>query len=205
MTKRTLLTALLSLTLVLGLAASGFATTVDPYWGTSDKYISPYFTVDTSLTTQFYNTGVSAGTPSILAPLGSTSPQIHGTFNIVLSSGWTLSDTITVSLYSSTAGLLTSLTSSGFDTATNLSYKALYFDLYGQYTSGSSYYLLATSNAGSTDTWRISSDSFSFETNGVNSVTGRDQSAPVPLPAAVWLLGTGLLGLTGYRRVRNRS
>ena len=39
MTKRTLLTALLSLTLVLGLAASGFATTVDPYWGTSDKYL----------------------------------------------------------------------------------------------------------------------------------------------------------------------
>ncbi|MFA5905267.1 MAG: hypothetical protein WC836_15140 [Desulfobacula sp.] len=27
--------------------------------------------------------------------------------------------------------------------------------------------------------------------------------SPVPIPSAVWLLGTGLLGLTGFRKIRN--
>ncbi|MBL0714365.1 MAG: VPLPA-CTERM sorting domain-containing protein [Desulfosarcina sp.] len=49
-----------------------------------------------------------------------------------------------------------------------------------------------------------------FATDPVNGVpvvgvggSGLDVGAPVPLPAAVWLLGSGLIGLVGLRR-RNR-
>lgn len=201
MTKRTLLTALLGMALVLGLASAGFATPINPFWGYSDKPLDAYHTVDPTLLTTFYGTGVTYSTPQVLAPLGATSTQIHGTMNLVLSPGWSLTDTVTVSLYSTAGGLLTSLGSSGFHTETGLSYKALYFDLYGAYVSGAQYYMTVLSSAGSNDQWRLSSDSFSFETGGLNRVTGRD----TPLPAAVWLLGSGLLGLMGFKTARKNA
>jgi hypothetical protein len=36
--------------------------------------------------------------------------------------------------------------------------------------------------------------------NSANVITYAQSDAPVPIPAAVWLLGSGLLGLTGIRR-----
>jgi len=39
--------------------------------------------------------------------------------------------------------------------------------------------------------------------NGTRVVIDNVSAAPVPVPAAVWLLGSGLLGLIGFRRKRN--
>ena len=42
--------------------------------------------------------------------------------------------------------------------------------------------------------WQPEGDSWSAEIDAVADV------APVPIPAALWLLGSGLLGLIGIRR-----
>lgn len=37
------------------------------------------------------------------------------------------------------------------------------------------------------------------------TITGVSEAAPTPIPAAVWLLGTGLAGLAGARKLRRRQ
>ncbi len=41
-----------------------------------------------------------------------------------------------------------------------------------------------------------------LDTSGNLVITGNGGGAPVPLPAAVWLLGSGLMGLVGVSRRR---
>jgi hypothetical protein len=59
---------------------------------------------------------------------------------------------------------------------------------------------------GDTVTFTFSSTSFTTENNGSNltsfnaSATGNDTGSLVPVPAAVWLFGSGLLGLVGMAR-----
>jgi len=51
-------------------------------------------------------------------------------------------------------------------------------------------------------TWQYASNFgvFSPDKNGVWTQVNRDWMTPVPIPPAVWLLGSGLLGLVGLRR-----
>lgn len=44
---------------------------------------------------------------------------------------------------------------------------------------------------------------YAYETDPNISIIAGDTGAPVPVPAAVWLLGSGLLGLAGIRRKHN--
>jgi hypothetical protein len=45
----------------------------------------------------------------------------------------------------------------------------------------------------------------SVSSNGTLTITANSSSAPVPLPAAVWLFGSGLLGLVGVSRRRKAT
>jgi hypothetical protein len=47
--------------------------------------------------------------------------------------------------------------------------------------------------------------SATLATNGTLTFTGNSVTAPVPLPAAVWLLGSGLMGLVGVSRRRKAT
>ena len=66
---------------------------------------------------------------------------------------------------------------------------------------------LTTANAGTVTSMEIQVSSngapktdYAFISSDVNSIQFSNQVAPVPVPAAVWLFGTGLIGLIGVRR-----
>ena len=66
--------------------------------------------------------------------------------------------------------------------------------VHNPYIDGTATFVLAL--AGVTGSTVISNVSFSFGTGEENSAPG----VPVPIPAAVWLFGSGLLGLIGIAR-----
>ena len=47
--------------------------------------------------------------------------------------------------------------------------------------------------------------SATWAADGSLTITGNGTSAPVPLPAAVWLFGSGLMGLVGVSRRRKAA
>ena len=65
--------------------------------------------------------------------------------------------------------------------------------VHNPYIDGTATFILAL--AGVTGDTVISNVAFSFG-------TGEETSVPVPIPAAVWLFGSGLLGLIGIARRR---
>lgn len=79
----------------------------------------------------------------------------------------------------------------------------------GQQVAQGTYTLGATQTVVFSEFDNILVDSLRFTTNGAFGIFGEDpifmvmddlEIAPVPVPAAVWLLGSGLLGLLGLRR-----
>lgn len=210
--RKALLTSLLGFVMVLGLASAAFALYEDPFWAYSEKAIAgkPYFIVDPSMYTTYYNSGVTYSSLSapaqVAAPTGAGSTQVHATFNVILKGdAWTSNDTLTVQLWNqNTNTMLKSLVTTGINPLTGNPYSAIYFDLYGTYTGGDYYYITALSNTAN-GPYRVTAESLSLETSGVDAIRGTDRTA-VPLPAAVWILGSGLLGVAGFkRRMRNKT
>lgn len=64
-------------------------------------------------------------------------------------------------------------------------------------------FMVSTEGAGADA--NVYATSYSLTLNASGAITGAPTSAPVPLPAAVWLLGSGLLGLLGVGRRRNAT
>src|SRR5579859_1400553 len=60
--------------------------------------------------------------------------------------------------------------------------------------------LYGVTSPGSTSTTPVTVTTLGTVTLGANGLTFSASSPPVPLPAAVWLLGSGLLGLVGIGR-----
>jgi len=198
MNKKTLLSTLLGLVLVLGLATGALAT---PYWGYTDDATPPAgILYDASLLTTVYSGTYSYNTGSVLATDTKSHNYVHGTFNVRLLDTWTSADTFTVALFQvGVTDALKTLTLSGTNSLGE-SYDRMYFDLYGAYTNGASYYMVATSSSGGT--WRLTSDSFSFDSADLSNAYG---TTATPVPAAVWMLGSGLLGVLGFKRSRKNA
>jgi len=198
MTKRTLLTSLLSLVLVLAFAASGSAAIWTATSGVGTEY------------TKTSNTWSSGA-----VTIGDSNTVFNLDFNVVGS--WDgKSDSLT-RLTDTTAGKATwdwltvniyTVASDGTKTLYS-TYKYDDIDNGGNTTPrivGSViHYEALLANAGT----------YAFEVIGHMTMDSGNEaetwvldSASVtttPLPAAVWLLGGGLLGLTGFRRFRNNA
>lgn len=206
MTKKTLLSSLLSLVLVLGLASAAFAV---PYWGhaddttTWDSTHTFNYTYDSTYALK-YLSGATYTQPAVPAgvPTGSLSTYVHGTFNVTLQGTWTATDTLTATLYKDGVATSSTVTALGVNSLGE-NYVSLYYDLYATYTAGSSYYVVAQSLTDSASkTWKLTSSSFSFDGGDYTGVTG---NTATPLPAAVWILGSGLLGVMGFKRSRKNA
>ncbi len=71
---------------------------------------------------------------------------------------------------------------------------------------GTSYQLFGFTGNGGTGTLQsYILGTASLAANGLLTITGNTSSSPVPLPAAVWLFGSGLMGLVGVSRRRKAS
>jgi hypothetical protein len=69
-----------------------------------------------------------------------------------------------------------------------------------------SLYLLASSGSAGTSTGAANTYKSQYTlTLGANGVLTYDSPPPVPVPAAVWLLGSGLMGLAGIGRRRRQT
>jgi hypothetical protein len=82
-------------------------------------------------------------------------------------------------------------------------------------TAGQSYFLVVVASQSNSDlVWYMSSDTTgtTVRSNGTWETYSNSayepafkivgETTPVPIPAAVWLLGSGLIGLIGIRRFR---
>lgn len=80
-----------------------------------------------------------------------------------------------------------------------------------EYTNGGAvdspltFFLGATAGQNQLANWWQSLNTLTLTSDGSLLVDGGSGPSPVPLPAAVWLLGSGLLGLAGIGRRRNQQ
>ena len=158
-------------------AASGVTINhSDPFAGLTYVNLTNPVNVGTSISGYYVNVGAFAGIATYLDLLF-TAPVTNLSFNFATPSGQ-----LDVSAYGSGGGLLASLPFSGSDTFVNQAgnnQKAGYASLSG---------------LGSISRVRINP-----KTNEA-LIFDNLNCTPVPVPAAVWLLGSGLVGLIGVAR-----
>lgn len=186
MTKRALIRAAMGMILVLGLATSGLAST----WSV---------TGDPSVQTG------PGSTWSQDVTLSASSTPYDMVFNVLLQGTWdgsldtnyttaTTLDKLIVSVLQGSAVIATQT----FDTM-DISIKqaeagGLNFSLHA---------LVPITTTGVYTIKVLSGATMPTETWGLASASGAPAATPVP--AAVWMLGTGLLGLMGYKRARRNA
>lgn len=153
-----------------------------------------------------YSGGVTTGTNTYVSTSGTTSVETSPVSNANLTAFKNIDNQVygplnglpsATSYYVDITSAPLFLASSGG----NWGAKANFSDLAATGTTPSNFYYLAgTGNSGkpSTDTL-VGAYTFS---GGLLSFTAAGGTAPVPLPAAAWLLGSGLLGLVGIGRRR---
>jgi len=178
MTKRALLTALLGLVLVLGLTTSSFAA-----WYI-DSGSATNYTSGSTWSSGTFNVPV----PDSMVP-GSTSPYLRLNFNLAVDGTWTGSESITLNVIKD-GSVIDTIVVNPLHPVAGGSSTAEYVKEWITYGSGV-YELQAVSSAGTGDLWHLTSASFSSTSTN-----------PTPLPAAVWMLGSGLLGIAGFKRFR---
>jgi len=185
MTKRTLLTTCLTVALVLGLAASGFAAV---------------WIATTGVGTEYTKSNNSWTSEAVTLTGGGAPLELN--FDIITKGSWdgvsdpvntkpTTLDTFTVNIYK--AGVTAPIATYGVDIdnpdlrpdalyarSLNLSY--LLPDVAGVYT-----FELISKQTALDETWILSGGSLN----------------PTPLPAAVWMLGSALLGAMGFKARKN--
>lgn len=207
MKKRTLLTTCLSFALVLALATSGFAT---PVWtssvaptlyewdgGWTPKTPGPSVR-DYPVFNDSTGTAIAGGTGTMLYTMNLT---LNGSwdskndlsnpkasewdyFHVQIRNGSTLVKDVTFNHFDNADGL----TSLPQTVTIELPYDAgvYYFKAWGEVTAGSD-----AVKAGEDPNER-----WTFESANLT---------PTPLPAAVWMLGSGLLGIMGFKRARKNA
>ena len=184
MTKRALLASFFGMVLVLGLTTSSFAA-----WYQTSNPADPNYA---ALPGSPFSSGVTWSSIDISVPVpdssvpGSTSPYLKLTFNFLAEGAWNAAagDNLTFTLLKDGAAIDTivfnSITRSAGGAGTSMSLTNYY-----DYGSGI-YNLVAMATTVGAGTWELTSASLSSTSN-------------TPLPAAVWLLGSGLVGFMGYR------
>lgn len=184
MTKRALLASFFGLVLVLGLTTSSFAA-----WYQTSNPADPNYA---ALPGSPFSSGVVWNSGGITVPVpdpavpGSTSPYLKVTFNFLAEGAWSAAagDNLTFAVLKDGVAIDTivfnSITRTAGGAGTPMSLTEYY-----AYGSGI-YNLVAMSTNVGGGTWELTSTSLS-------------STSQTPLPAAVWLLGSGLVGFMGYR------
>lgn len=195
MTKRTLLTALLSTILVLGLVTSGSAAVWTATTGVGTEYTKTAGTWNSgAVSVSDTNTLFSFDFNVVGSWDGKSDPRTRLTD--VAGEGKATWDWLTINVYKDGA-LYSTYTYDDIDNngnsfdprlaGANIHYESL-LALSGTYVFEAIGHM-TMDNGLEAETWVL---------NGANVTV-------TPIPAAVWLLGSGLLGITGFRRIRNRG
>lgn len=186
MTKRALLTSFIGMVLVLGLTTNSFAA----WYSTSVD--SPDYTNG-----QTWNSvAINVPTPNPAVP-GSTSPYLRATFNAMSNGMWnqgSTPETLTFQVWLNGGTLLDTVVVTPYHPGAAGSGTAVNIEKYYDYAAGVYTFTAFSGTENTGEIWRETSYSLSSASTN-----------PTPLPAAVWMLGSGLLGITGFKRFRKNT
>jgi hypothetical protein len=140
----------------------------------------------TNSTLGTWATGFAADISTINSNINGAAASIYGT-NPATSGVWDVTNTVNTNNWYGTLNTANALASA---TATGTA------SLFSELTNGSS---------GITKGTYATVESLSFSSGGLTFTGSGNPPPPVPLPPAVWLLGSGLLGLAGVARRKSKA